>query len=241
MHPIYTFTLLHIYIFTYLHISNAFVQSGFIDEAEEYINKSIAYDPENLYAAYVKAYVLYAKNNDLTQTKKLLLETLQRDSTRLDIMQEVAKICYFMRDYNEAYKYYKKYSDLRSALNLDIYQSENAKIAMVMRKMGMQVLAEEYMQQFKEYAENDQSIYKDLNLAMVSAFNGDNQRAIEQLEQFSKEENYHYWILLFLEIDPIVDEIKELPEFKETMQNIKTKFWNRHDQMRVALREQNLI
>jgi len=227
--------------FTFLHISNAFVQSGFVDEAEEYINKSIAYDTENLYSAYVKAYVLYAKNRDLTQTKELLIETLQRDSMRLDVMQEVAKTCYFMRDYEEAYKYYAKYLELKSALNLDIYQSENAKIAMVMRKMGMDALAEKHVLQFQEYAERDQSIYQALNLAMVSAFNGDNQRAIEQLEQFSKEENYHYWILLFTELDPIVDEIRELPEFKETMQNIKTKFWDRHDQMRVALREQDLL
>ena len=146
-----------------------------------------------------------------------------------------------MRDYKEAYKYYAKYLELKSALNLDINQSENAKIAMVMRKMGMHALAAEHIQQFKEYAENDQSIYKALNLAMVSTFNGDNQKAIEQLREFSEEDNYHYWILLFTEKDPIVDEIKDLPEFKEIMRDIEIKFWNRHDRMRETLVEQNLI
>ncbi len=123
--------------FIYLHVSNAFIQSGFVEEAEMYINKSLAYDPENLYSAYVKAFILYAKNRDLAQTKELLLETLRRDSTRLDVMQEVAKIHYFMRDFENAYKYYKKFTEIKDALKLDIYPVENAKIAMVMRKMGM--------------------------------------------------------------------------------------------------------
>ena len=227
--------------FIYLHISNAFVQSGFVDEAEMYINKSLAYDPENLYSAYVKAFVLYAKNQDLAQTKKLLLETLSRDSTRLDVMQEVAKICYFMRDYKAAYRYYKKFTAIENALNLNSYPSENAKIAMVMRKMGKHAEAEKHMQLFKDYTASDQSIYRSLNLAMISAFDGDTKKAIEQMKLFSKAENYHYWILLFFEIDPLMDELKTLPAFKETMRDIENKFWNRHEQMRAVLKEHNLI
>ncbi len=39
---------------TYLHIANAFVQSGFVDEAEKYINLSIEFDSTNIFSAYVK-------------------------------------------------------------------------------------------------------------------------------------------------------------------------------------------
>ncbi|MFC2132422.1 helix-turn-helix domain-containing protein, partial [Bacteroidota bacterium] len=64
----------------YLHISNSFVQSGFINEAEMYINKSLEYSPENLYSEYVKAYILYAKDRDLEKIKNRLIETLKKDS-----------------------------------------------------------------------------------------------------------------------------------------------------------------
>ncbi len=50
--------------FIYLHLSNAFVQTGFVPEAERYINKSLQYSPDNLFAEYLKAYVLYAKNQN---------------------------------------------------------------------------------------------------------------------------------------------------------------------------------
>ena len=156
-------------------------------------------------------------------------------------MQEVAKICYFMRDYEQAYRYYKKFSEIRAALKLDMYQAENGKIAMVMRKLGKSLEAEQFFEQYRDYAINDQSIYKDLNLAMLSAFNGDQQKAIEHIRKFSEEDNYHYWILLFLEMDPLMDEIKTLPEFKEIMRIIENKFWHRHEQMKALLEEQNLL
>lgn len=227
--------------YTYLHLGNALIQCGFVEEAEQYIEKSLAYNPDNLFSEYVKAFILYAKNGDLAQTKALLLETLQKDSTRLDVMQEVAKVCYFMRDYETAFEYYKKFNKSREALNLSIYPEENIKIAKVMQKVGLPEEAEKYRQAFKIYAENDQSIYKDLNKAMLAAFDGNTQQAIEQLKLFSKEENYHFWILLFLEMDPVLDELKPLPAFQEIMQGIEVKFWDRHERIKTTLKEQQLL
>lgn len=159
----------------------------------------------------------------------------------LDVLQEVAKIHYFMRDYEGAYRYYKKFLTIKASLGLDIYAVENAKIAMVMRKVGKEEEAKKYMLLFSDYAANDPSIYKSLNLAMAAAFNDNKQEAIELIRQFSKEENYHYWILLFFELDPLMDEIKTLPAFKQTMQKIEANFWKRHEQIKVSLKEQQLI
>lgn len=225
----------------YLHISNAFIQSGFVEEAEKYINRSLAYDARNIYSAYVKAYILYARDRDLPKTKERLLAILNRDPNRLDVMQEVAKICYYLRDYENAYRYYKKFTEIREALNLDIYPEENAKIAMAMQKTGKQAEAAKYIQLFEAYTANDRSIYKNLNRALISAFHGSPRQALEQIRQFSEEDNYHYWILLFMEVDPLMDEVKKIPGFKETMQNIERKFWDRHERIRAALREQGLI
>ena len=99
--------------FIYLHVSNAFFQSGFINEAEMYINKSLEYYPENLFSEYLKAFVLFATNRDLQQTKELLIEALNKDWTRYDIIQEIGKICYYMRDYASAYNYYKKFIEVK--------------------------------------------------------------------------------------------------------------------------------
>ena len=199
------------------------------------------YDPENLYSAYVKAFILYAKNRDLLQTKELLLEALSKDSTRWDIIKEVAQICYFMRDYESAYTYYKRFTEIKEALNLDISRDEDAKIGVVLSKIGRVEESEKYFENFKEYAENDQSIYKHASLAAYYSYKGDTKNAIEQMRLFSQEDNYFYWIIIFIEMDPLIDNIKDLPEFKKIFNDIESKFWNNHKQIKASLEEKKLL
>jgi len=227
--------------YIYLHVSNAFIQSGFINEAEKYINKSLEYNPENLFSEYVKAYILFAKNKDLRQTKELLIETLKKDTTRLDIIQEIGKICYYMRDYESAYHYYKKFIEIREAQNLDVYPGENAKIGIVLSKMGLTEKSEKCFTDYLEYAENDKSVYHHLSLAMYYSFKGDTENAIEHLELFSQQSNFHYWVILFLKIDPLVDNIKDHPEFRKIISELEIKFWESHEQIKVSLKEKGLL
>ncbi len=225
----------------YLHLSNALIQSGFVNEAEKYINRSLEYDPDNLYSEYVKAYILYAGNRDLRQTKELLIKALEKDTTRLDIMQETAKICYFMRDFEGAYKYYQKFNGIREAWNLDIYRHENAKIGYVLAEMGLAEESEKYLNDFLDYAEYDNSIYRPLNLAAYYSYKGETEKAIEQLRLFSQQENYHYWIIVFMEMDPLMDNLKDHPEFRKIFNIIEVNFWKHHKQIKTSLKEKGLL
>lgn len=225
----------------FLHISNAFIQSGFIQEAEKYIQRSLDYQPDNLYSAYVRAYILYAKNRDLVASRDLIIEALKQDSMRLDIIQEVAKFYYFQRDYENAYEFYKRFTELKKAWNLDIYSSEDLKIGVVLDKLGFKEESERYFTKYKVFAENDQSIYRHMNLANYYSYIGETDKAIEHLELFSEEDNYYYWILVFTDIDPLVDNIKDLPEFKKIMKKIDEKFWDYHNRIKSTLKEKDLI
>ncbi len=227
--------------YIYLHVSNAFIQSGFIDEASVNINRSLSYNPENLFSEYVKAYILYAKNRDLDQTKELLINAYNKDVTRLDILQEVGKICYYMRDYESAYQYYNKFLTAKKEYKLDIYKGEDAKIAVVLEKVGKTSEAENLFKAYLEYAENDKSIYKELSLAMYYSYTGDTQKALEHLKLFSQQDNYHYWTMIFVNIDPLVDNLKELPEFQQLMEDIEKKFWKNHERIKVSLEEKKLL
>jgi len=95
--------------FIYLSLSNALIQNGFTDEAIKYVDLSLNYNPENEYAPYLKILIQYARHGNLQQTKKLLEKELKKDTTRLDIMQEVAKFYYYKEEYDSAFYYYEKY------------------------------------------------------------------------------------------------------------------------------------
>ncbi len=227
--------------YIYLHLSNALVQSGFVKEAEEYIIKSLEYNPDNLFSAMVNAYVMYAKNRDLNETRDLLIGALEKDSTRLDIMQEIGKIYYYMRDYENAFKYYGKYIEIKEAQNLDIYTYENAKIGAVLSEMGMKEKSDIYFRDYKDYAENNKSIYKNLFLAVYYSYMGDTNQAIEKLKLFSRESNYQYWVILFFIMDPSMDNIKDHPEFEIIFNDLENKFWNNHKRIKASLETKRLL
>lgn len=227
--------------FNFLHISNAFIQAGFVDEAEKYINVSLDYYPGNLYSEYVKAYILFARDNNLQQTKELLLEAARKDTMRLDIIQEVAKICYYRRDYESAYKYYQKYLGIKKMLQLSVYPQEDIKIAFTCQQLGKTQEAEQFLASYKHFADNDRSIYRSLNLSTYYAATGQNEEALNQLKLFAGQKNFQYWIVLFLPIDPIMDAVRVQPGYSGTFKQIKANFKQFHNEVKESLEEKGLI
>ncbi|KYG76630.1 helix-turn-helix domain-containing protein [Roseivirga echinicomitans] len=226
--------------FFYLNLSNALIQTGFVDEALKYVDVSLGFNPENPFSKYVKAYMLYAQNHDWDETRRLIIKEWEKDTTRLDILQDVAKAYYYKRDYDSAYYYFKKFIAQRDAAQLDIYRHQHGTIALVFEKMGFKKEAEAYFADYKDFAEHDQSIYKGLNLSVYYAHFGDLEKSLAYMDSFSEEDNYMYWVVLFPD-DPLTDKIKDLPEYKRLTKKIETKFWKNHDRIRASLENKGLL
>jgi TolB-like protein len=227
--------------YLYLHVSNAFAQSGFIEQAFMYINKSLDYNPDNIYSQYVKPYIQYADKQDLELLKDRLLTVLAKDSTRLDVLQEVGKAYYYLKDYESSYRYYRKYLEIKNEYNFQMYPGEDAKIGLVFSELGLSQEADLLFSKFKKWADDNTSIYKHLSLAVYYAFYKDPEKSLEHLKLFSREENFHYWIVLFLDIDPLVDNIKDNTEYKLIMKEIENQFWERHEKIKKSLKAKELI
>ena len=68
-----------------------------------------------------------------------------------------------------------------------------------------------------------------------------NKNAMQHLKLFSEEDNFYYWIILFLEMDPLIDNIKDHPDFRKVIDDINIKFRKYHKQMEASLQEKDLI
>ncbi len=224
--------------YIYLHLSNAFMQSGFVNEAEKYIKISLQYYPDNVYAQLLRPYILLAGDGDLQQTKELLVELLQQNPNRYDITKELGVICYFLKEYENSFNYYKKTMELTEAEGLALYEGEKAKMGLALSKIGREGESRHYFREYLEFAENDQSIYKDLSLAAYYSYMGDKSKAIEHMDLFSEQEKYPYWYILFLRMDdPLFENVEDLPEFQKILQRIELKFWKYHKQIEDSLKE----
>lgn len=226
--------------FKYFHLGNAYMQAGFVDEGIAYMQKSLDYNPQNPFSRYIIVLFQYAKNKDLKLTKQLLIREFEKDTTRMDVAKELGKVCYTLRDYKSAFHYYKKFLTLRETQGFEIYKEEHLAIGIVFAKNGLKEKSEEYIKSFKSFADNDSSIYKHFYLTTYHAYRGDKRKAVEHLRLFSKEDNYIYWVLL-LEDDPAVDQVKDLPDFKDAMHDLNTRFWSNHKRIKDNLEENSLL
>jgi tetratricopeptide (TPR) repeat protein len=189
----------------------------------------------------MKAYILYAQDGDGERTKRLLLQEWRKDTTRLDLLQEVAKVYYYQEDYDSAFYYFEKFVAARDKGGLDIYPQEDVKIARVYEKMGLKEQAANFFDNYVEYCEKDQSIYKSASMAVMYAYKGEYEKAVEQLRIFSTQDNYQYWILLFQDMDPILKPLEANPEYRKTIQKINDRFWKKHATIEKVLAEKGLL
>lgn len=227
--------------YIYLGLGNALIENGFVEEALMYINKSLDYDPENPYAPHLKTLILFAKDKDIERTTKLLEQEWQKDTTRMDILLEVASFYYYQEDYESAFFYFEKFVLAKEKYGLDIRPDADIKIGMVYEKMGLKQQAAYFFKAYAEFCETDQFIYNSFSLATKYLQEGKNDQAMEQLKVFATQDNYKYWILLFAKIDPLMKPLKSNPEFEKVMQKMEDRFWENQTKLKKSLEEKGLI
>jgi tetratricopeptide (TPR) repeat protein len=226
--------------FSYLHISNAFLQTGFFEDALLYINLSLEFNSRNIYSQYVKAYIHFAINKDIRETNETLLQILEKDTTRLDVINEVAKTYYNMYDYNASWVYYQKLLKAREEQNMDLFLAENIKIAWVCKELGLRNEEKQLLEEYYAYTQIDNSIYRPLLEGSYYAYIGDTTKALDYFDNFSDKENYHYWVLL-LAGEPHLENIRHNPRFKSILNKMEDDFWKKHHVIRQKLENDNLI
>lgn len=227
--------------FTYLHLSNALAQNGFIKEAKVYAEKSLEYNPNNTYTQYLKVYLYRTEDFDLARAKKELLQILAKDTSRLDVLQEIARVCFTMADFEESNKYYLKLISKIEALQLNIYQNVHINIAFGLEQLGQPDEAKKYYESYFAYAQADESIYHDILMGSYYATQGDIDLAVKYLQAFSKIENIQYWLILFMDKDPVIRLMEGHPDYQPAMKAISDNFWQQHEKSKAVLIAEGII
>lgn len=227
--------------YMYLHLSNALIQNGFIAESEVCVNKSINLNPDNLYAPLVNIFIQYSKNLNGEQAKEMLRSEWRKDTTRLLILQEMAKAHYYQQEYDSAFYYYQKFVAVREKQQLDIFPSEGAKIASVYKRMGLRDEAKAFFREYVAFCSKDETVYKGTNLAVQYAYQGDLTKALKELRMFAEQDNFQYQILFFLDAEPILEPLRSNSEFKKIKKRIGKRFWENHHKLKKTLENKGLL
>jgi TolB-like protein/AraC-like DNA-binding protein len=227
--------------FIYLSLSNALVQNGFVERSYSFIQLAHSYNPNNPYVPYLKAYIEYALNKNMRVTTEKLIKEFEKDTLRSDIVQEIGKMYYYQEDYEKAHQYYLKYIALKGENQIDVFPQENLKIGIVFEKLGYKEQAKQFFEAYNQYCENDTSIYKPASMAIKYLYEGNKDAAIEQFQRFAQNGEFQYWMLLFLEQDPLMKQLASHPKYAETMRMIFDKFEENHQEVKKMLQDNNLL
>jgi TolB-like protein/AraC-like DNA-binding protein/Tfp pilus assembly protein PilF len=210
--------------YSHLHLANAFAQSGIIDKAQRHIHQSLAFDPENIFSQTLEVYIDLSEDYDIENARHRLELVYRKDTTRLDVLQELAKTCYSMEDYLSAAYYYDKFIRARSVYQLEIYPEEDIIISYVFQQMGKDSLSEALLDDFKRYATNDQSKYQSLHEVFIAIYEDRLDDAIAFMDRFNQSDDFMFWIPAFLEKDPMFHRLSGHDEYDRVISDMKRKF-----------------
>jgi TolB-like protein/AraC-like DNA-binding protein/Tfp pilus assembly protein PilF len=227
--------------YVYLQLSNALLQNGFINQAEDYIQRSLNHFPQNYYAPLVKVYIDFVKNEDFDQAIDYLVQELEKDSTRMDFLAEIGQLYYFQEKYELAFPYYQRLDALRKQQNLDIYKEENLKLAVCYRSMGLTEEAARFFESYSEVCDQNKSLYKPLLLGSKYAYEGNYEKAIEQYKLFPNEGNFPFPILKFMDKDPITAPFRDDPDFIQAIKKIEKRFFEDQAELELKLTKKDLL
>ncbi|MEM6722056.1 MAG: helix-turn-helix domain-containing protein [Bacteroidota bacterium] len=227
--------------FIYLNLANSLIQSGFVEEADTYIKLAGEYNPDNPFVPYLRIFIKYAQHKDIQKSTQQLITEWKKDTLRIDLLQEIGKLYYYQEDYENAHNYYSKYAAILGDTKVDRFPQENLKIAITYQKLGFAEQANEFIEKYYSYCENDTSIYKSASVAMRYLYEGNKDAAIEKMKEFATQDNFQYWMVLFWEEDPMLKDLQSHPEYKATFQKIKDRFWDNHGQIEKMLVDSGLL
>jgi TolB-like protein/AraC-like DNA-binding protein len=210
--------------YTHLHLANAFAQSGIIDRAKSHIHQSLAYNPENIFSNTLAVYIDLAQDMDFENARNRLQIVYKMDTARLDVMQELAKTSYTMRDYKSAATYYRKFMSIKQMYGLQMYKDEDVLIAYVLRTIGDTATASVLMESYDAWVAQDQSIYKSLHQAFSAIYHGHEEDAMTFMKAFSRQENIMYWVPAFLGKDPLFMELSDQPGYDQLLNDLNQRF-----------------
>lgn len=215
--------------------------AGFYNEAEKYINKSLALNENNFSSVCEKGDVIIERDKDYNKARTILFGGLKKDALNVEMLRSIFTNYYLTQDYRNAYVYYKKIMDIDKSGNIFV-PKDFSRIAVMFENLGMNAESIQALDRFRNADRSNQNPYvKSMELSRLYSLENDKEKALEQLTIFSQQKYHFRYSIRMLNDDAVFDNIRELNEFKRIYNQIDTKFWKNHREIKKALEKKGLI
>jgi len=230
-------------------ICSLYLNIGLNDRALELEEKILILTGDSASYYHTLAY-LERKNENYLKEHELLLSACRLDSVYFHKDARLARSYLDIGQYEEALEYYKKYheyhecSEDRSQLLWSTHR-----IAYAYSVNGYKSKAEEYFRKQIELSTQENELrryrteqyYTYYDLAAVYAFQGEKEKAYENLRIFKKTKYIHRWLVELIHTDWLFDSIRDEPEFQQIISDVEAKYQAEHERVKKWLEENDMM
>ena len=228
-------------------IGYAFKNAGFVEKYKYYSMEALKLDGDS-FAYYLSLYRCEFDSGNFEKALELRKKMYSMDSSNIDELFKLGEICMFLNQPEEALKYFNKWYERSKTLSLFAVFGPH-RIGWAYWQNGYREEAEYYFNEQINYCNKLiemrrvlQLSYREFyDLAAVYAFRGDKDRAIENLKNFNKLQIIPAWMMPYIRYDPLLDNIRDEPEFQQIVRDVEAKYQAEHERVRKWLEEQGML
>ena len=228
-------------------IGSCYHWAGFIELGRHYINEALRLDGDSI--NYLQALgwleMTYGNSEEALQLYK---KALAKDSTRFRIYATIGHCYRGLGDHEESLSYLKKWMDELIARGKFQF-NEMHRVGYAYWMNGFKAEAEQYFEMQLEHCNNlinSGRPYAQLYMtyydrAGVYAFRGEREKAYADLRMYNLRQRHGYWFVQLINNDPLLDSIRDEPEFQQIVRDIEAKYQAEHERVRQWLEENDML
>ena len=223
---------------------------GFYDKAIEYYKDALKLDNDSL-RFYGAAATIKSHNEEYSESIRLTKRRLELNPGNNNYNLSMGGYYYELGQEETAADWYKKYISGLDTLETSVLLNQMHRVGFAYLVAGQKEKAEEYFELQKKYCEESiklntpyaQGFTAYYDLACIYAIRGDTKNAYKNLHIYNdKIGDIEYNVMIwYFKTDPLLESIRNEPEFQEIYHEIETKYNNTHELVRKWLEEMHML
>jgi tetratricopeptide (TPR) repeat protein len=160
----------------------------------------------------------------------------------------IGRCYYLLNDFERALAHYEKYLEDKGESTGELFENYY-RLAYAYSQLGLEDRAKYFFNKQTEIcieAEKTGSYYfisgqGQYDLAGVYAATGQKTKSLDYLRMVNQIKTYPAWGYHLIKIDPILDSIRDDPEFQQILHDIEAKYQAQHEKIRQLLEENDML
>jgi len=231
----------------YRDLADSYWAAGFNEKVNFYTKEAFKLDGDSL-KHYHQLFLNEWISGNYAKTMENAEMGYSIDSSNINTLHDVAYSYMLIGQFEEALLYFKRYVERLKSLS-GITINNMHRIGYAFWKNGNKEEAEYYFNEQLAYCnriielgrhfkQNKLTYY---DLAAVYAFQGENDKAYENLRIFNQKEMMPLSMVTWIKMDPLFDNIRDGKEFQQIVKDVEAKYQAEHERVRLWLEENDML